>query len=569
MKTRSWVVVVSLALLVSAGCSKKTDSGGDGESAEEAPTRAFASRDVSGLSNPDFFSLIPADSPIVLVGFERVPRDFVEKIADVFVPLGQLLQEELSDGVQAMGGEGGVLAALLGEIDGRLSLEGFESLGFRVDPRVAMYMIGSSLALRVELSDGKKLEGVFTRIEKAGDIGARKATLEGVDYRTWTEDSAMFVFAIIENEAVIGIMHQAASAEVLPVLLGLKKPAKSIADTGAIRDLVAKYGYVGVSAGYIDLRALARMFTGEASALSGSVLAATGMADPDMSDACKKELSELAEVAPRMVYGYTSIDAKGAHSLAVLELRSDIARDLSGLQTPVPGLAKLTDGDPLFAMGMGLDLAKTLAWSKTKASAIAEAPYQCEWLDWMNEGAVAISEGLDEPLPPMVGDFKGFALAVQDVKIGGMMPSGTGYAIVGMENPMAAIDMAKGAVPQLSSLKVSANGKPVEVDLGMPGFGDAHIAVKGKWLGASLGPGMSERMTKLIRTKPAKVGPFAVMAYDYGKYMELLGSMMQMDPEGEAFAVAMKGISGLFGMMKTDFYLTGDGLVMKYSMAFR
>ena len=42
--------------------------------------------------------------------------------------------------VQGMGGERGVVPALLAEIDGRLSLEGFESLGFRADPRVAMYM---------------------------------------------------------------------------------------------------------------------------------------------------------------------------------------------------------------------------------------------------------------------------------------------------------------------------------------------------------------------------------------------------------------------------------------------
>jgi len=567
MKVRSVGLVAVGLLCVATACgSKKKDGSGGGDSAEQAAGPAYHSRDVSALATPDMFALIPADSPLVMAGYEPVPREMIEKFAGAFAPMGDVIEQGLREGMADAGHP--VLRALAAELDGKISIAGLESLGFKLNPRFAAYMIGTSFAMRFELSDGSKLSGLLARLEQAGDLGARKATLQGVDYRAWREEGALIAVAVIGDQLVFGVMHENAADAVLPVLLGVQKPERSLADSDSLKAIVGKYGFLGVGTGYFDTRALAKMFTGEASALSTKVVQATGLGGPGMSDACKRELSELSEIAPRMVFGYTALDAKRAESLAVVELRKDIAADIAKLQAPVPGLANITDSSPLFAMGMGLDLGKTLEWTRGKASAVAASPYQCEWLSWLNDGAEGIAEGLSSPLPPLVGDFEGFVMVVQSVKLGGMMPSGSGFALVGMESPMKAIDMAKGAVPQLAGVKVTTDGKPVPIDLGMPALGDAHIAVKGHWLGASLGPGMVDRMTKLVSTTPAKGGPFAVIAYDYGQYMKLLGDVMTMGGTAD-MAGMMQGLIDLFGLMRSDLYLTDEGVVMKYSMQFR
>ncbi len=564
-KASRWVVAAAvLSATVACGKDKPKETGeGTGGGADDsagAARPAYEKRDVSNLEAPDFMAYIPADSPIVWASYKPLPKPFIDKMAEAFGGFGDIIQKALDED-RADGGDDAEDIAVMDMFDGKFNMAGLASVGIKLDTRWAMYMVGASLVGRVELADGAKLSAFIEELAKKGGKELPRGNVGGQDFYRIVEDDVLVAIAIQDGELVAAMLPVAAEAEILPVVFKQQKPAKSIVDTGALKDVVAKYGFAGYMPGYFDVRALAKAVSSE----SSSVAKHLGIS---MSPACASELMELAEVMPRWVFGYTNIDGGKMTGLAVAELRKDIAADMKTLAYPVPGLQSMAAAKPMMAFGAGVDMGKTLSWIENKAGGITAAPYQCEFLDWINEGAVAASEGLGDA-PPLLKSFKGGLVVLDEFAMGGMMPKVAGYGFIGVDEPMELVGMGKAMDPSLGKLDIKANGKPVKVPAPAPGLGDIHVAVKNKWLGVSVGGGKhQENMTKVIATSAPKGGPFFVIAYDYGRFLSAMGDMMEVDdpdlPPG-----FIKNFVQHFGLLLEEFYFEDQGIVVRYEFTFR
>lgn len=554
-RTRNVPCILLLALVL-AGTSacKKDGSTSTGPGDEVIGTGA-----AQGAAMLD---LVPADSPFVFASLAPITEEVEDMVARAFTPLVNILQASLAEARDEVTDPMG--RAFLEEIDGKLSREGLASLGLSTRPRFAIYAIGWSLAIRVELADGKLLEDAIERIETRGGRAATRAQLGGVSYRHWGEDEGSFVLAIVGNEAVMGVMHKDARDKVLPVLFGQQKPDKSIRKD--IQDAVAKYGLNGIMTMYLDTRAITRYFTGEASALTRDTQSLSEIELPPMSPECRQELTRLAEVLPRMVVGYKDISAKRYTALGAIELRPDVAKELAALRSPILDMPTLLQGEPLVAVGLGMDLSATVSWMGQKAVDMAREPYRCEYLSELNHGIAEAAEGLNQPLPPFVSGIKGGAVVLEELDVRGAMSTGKGYAVLNLDDPMSLVNMARMGVPQLANVQISP-GQPVSVPVGMPGLDSVDVLVRDRWLGVAAGQGMIRALGSLLDAQPdPSKGSFAAFGYDYAAMMKKVGAFDNASPEEARIMEAMLGVAGYTNM---ELHFTEQGMLIESRGTFR
>jgi hypothetical protein len=545
MNTKLWAIAVAVAL-AGAACGKK-----DVNEPGAIP------------SGPDaWVHYIPADSPLVVASLKPMPASMVDWLAEGFGPIAAVLQTEMGKALAESDDDRA--RAVLAELDGKLSRAGMAEIGVKLDGRFALYSLGLSLAVRVELADGERFRAFIERLEKAAGESLQRAELEGVTYLSAGDEDVAVVVAVPGNELIVGIMPAKARTQVLPLLLGVQRPEKSVADTGVLPKLVDKYELSGVFPGYFDSHALVRMLSGRGSAVTQATLAAVGadlaaLAAP----ACQKELDGLADIAPRLVFDYTKMQPPQLETMAVLELRQDVARDLMGVQLPVHGL-----GDPttrrMFVFGLGFDLDKLFDWMGAKAKGVVAAPYQCPELAELNEMMADLDRELASArasLPAFAAGFRGMTVVLSDLQVAGAAPSGAGYAAIGVAQPMALLDMARGYIPELGNVQVKAGGAPATVTTGMPGLDPLYLTVQGSWLGAAVGKGMADQMTAALRAAPSAKGPFLVLAYDYGRFLSMMqaaGEMSEMSPEEQTLVQALVQ---MFGYSVSTFRFEPHGMV--------
>ncbi|MCG8421103.1 MAG: hypothetical protein MJE77_24545 [Proteobacteria bacterium] len=506
-------------------------------------------------------SLIPADSPIVMVSTNAPPPGFTEWLAWGITPAIELLQGKM-DQLRAEIAHP-VARAILDELDGNLSRVGLETLGFTVEPRFAVYAIGYSLAMRLELADGPRVAALIERIEQASGQSMSSGELAGVRYREFIDDEVAIVVAIVADELVVGVMHQNARQLVLPVLFGKSKPEKSFADTAILAQLGDKYKLLDAYLGYIDAHAVVRMLTGKASQLTRDIAAASSVKLPEYSPVCLEELTGLASVAPRLVFGYRELVEKRMHGLAALELRADLAGELAGLQAPALPLRALGRDRPMFAFGLNAELGKVLAWAKGKVANMAASPYRCEYLDDLNDMVAKLRGDMDQPLPPFVAGFKGAAFSIADFQTSGLMPSGSGYVAIAMDDVMGAIAMLKSMVPipQLAGVNLSRNGPPVSLPLGLPGLQSIDILIRGDRLGVAAGASMLDKLTAFLAEQVPANTPALLFAYDYVQFMKLAQAGKQGTSSSDEIQL-IEMFAGFLGFTTGEFYFTNDGIVM-------
>jgi hypothetical protein len=546
--TRHCAIAVALAVglaLAASACGKK-----DAKEPGAIP------------SGPDaWVHYIPADSPLVVASMKPMPQGMVDWLAEGFGPMANMLQKKLTEEISAADEKE---RAILAELDGKLSREGLAEIGFSLNPRFAIYSLGFSIAMRLELADGQRFRAFVERLEKASGESMQRGALEGVEYMSGGDEEVAVVLAIPGNELIVGFMPAKARDQVLPLLLGVQRPDQSVADTGALPKLVDKYGLSGVFPGYFDTRALVRMLSGRGSAVSVATLAA---AEADLSalstPACQKDLDSLAEIAPRLVFDYTKIEPPRLESMGVLELRPDIARDLAGVQVPVHGLGDLAKQRRLFALGVGLDLDKLLAWTGDKAKGVVAAPYQCPALAELNQAMTELDSNLGAlraSMPAFAAGFRGLAMVVQDLQIQGDSPTGSGYAAISVAQPMALLDMIRGydILPGLADAQIKPGGAPTAVNTGIPGLDPLHIAVQGSWVGGAAGKGMADQMLAALRADAPSKGPFAVFAYDYARFFSMMqDEMSTMDADER---VIVDSLVRMFGYSVTEVRFDASGM---------
>ena len=574
---------VFLTALISAflfaACSKSDDKG---------DTAVFSSDDT-------ILRYVAADTPYIFAAIEPLPDDVLDKIEPHVDQMMASYQEILKAAISAQQKEMSEeernsddvqkLTAVVEEMTSLLSIEGLRGAGFSRESTGAFYGNGLLPVIRWELSDGALLEAALSRIEDKAEQKLPVAEIGEYSYRYFDADEVRFIIAVLDNQAVITLLPAESDDAKTSLALGLTLPADSMTDSDILREIAKTYGYTNHYIGFFDFEKIATRFTGVASGSDADLLALMDHDAAELSDVCRTEIQATAGIAPRMVMGYTTVELNRFESSVIVELRSDIAASLSQLPAVVPGLG----GDPggLLSFGFSLDVKAARDFFEARLDVLEAEPYECELFADMQAGLASSRAALNQPVPPMVYDFRGFLAVIDDIEgldITKQTPptSVDGRFMLAMDNAQALVSMGALFSPEVAELNLQADGKPVPLknaQIQSMGF-SPYAAMTEDALAIGMGDNAEEDLQKMLAVEAKESGPLMSFSMDAARYYSFIGdavAMAEQDDDGNApppeiqAAVndIMDVISELYDRMSVDVDLTKRGIELNSSVTLK
>lgn len=502
-------------------------------------TYYFLKRGAPGTGGGDAdapLAFVPAGTPYVFANLEPFPAAVTSRWMQQMDVGAKLWQSQLALGIRKLeqtrpdAPELPWLRAIDDELEGKSMAQVFDALGYDLQGRFALYGIGLAPVLRLSLADPGKFEAFIARLEKQVGTTFPRGRVDQQEYLALSGPAGKLrgILALQGRQLVLTLAPPADDAA-LRELLGLQRPAASLADGGALLALNKQFGYLPNGSGYIDVRALLVQLGAPATPLETAFLAALEIEKPKFDATCAAEAAALAAQVPRLSFGYTRLDAKQMAMVSRLETSAEIAADLRQLRAPMPGLAQVNDAP--FNVGVSLKLAALPPLASKWAGAVAKSPWQCPALAPLNDSFAQSSQQLSNPVvfgaAPV---FEGLHLIATrlELKSAAAPPDVAGKLLVGSPNPAALVGMAKSFAPQLASLQLAPDGKvqalPALPDL--PGELPTHVAMTKNVLGLSVGAGEEQDLAEYLQSDPQQQ-PLFVLGYSGALFAQFNKMMME------------------------------------------
>ncbi|HEX3480908.1 MAG TPA: hypothetical protein VHT91_38090 [Kofleriaceae bacterium] len=518
-----------------------------------AETRLQAAQGPSGLAVPALFASIPADTPYLLASLEPAPPGVWPKLEQLFKPLleGALARSE------AKHGKNKGMDAILSELAGKWNEAGLESLGFSAQPRFAVYGLGLQPAVvRMAIKDGKTVRATIERLAaKAGDPLRPAITRGGRSY--WLEtgsDGTSVVLSIGDRELVAAVGKPRDVEAKLDLILGLQKPARSMADGALVKQLMASHGFGGQLIGFADTRQLAARAIEAAGATPGP--------------ACTGEIDRLSAKLPRLVVGYSELSASRIAGSFVVEMAPDLVAAMRALKTEVPGLGAAMSGHPIMAFAAGLDLVGAQQLGNAAVASLRQLGAACGLGSLVN-GTVQVARRLSQPLPELATQISGGAVVIDDIEVRAGDHSATperidGVLLLASPDARALFDKAVAMEPLVKSLGIEVDGKLHDLHMPVPIFRVPAVGVSDRVIVVTAGDRQRGAGDRLIAAPAGDTAPLLAASYDFRKLMDFTERTGGLDrdgtePEVRAVLASMKD---LFGNFSGTLDVTDRGLVM-------
>ena len=573
MSTKILAATVAATLLL-AGCDRESKE-------EKARAELLA-------ESADVLKYIPADSPYVFASLAPLPDDVMDhlepKLDRVLVSYQAVLREvvaarQAEAGADEMSAEEAErVQAFVDELAGLLSMDGLRDAGIERDSLGAFYGNGLLPVMRLELSDAGKFESTLARLEERAGSTMPTAEIEGQSYRYFDAEEIRIVIAVTENQAVFSVVPSSFNDEQTGRALGLTLPESNIAETGVLEGLLSKYDFNDYVVGFIDLPQIAERFVGEPAGLDADLMALIDYDNTQLSDVCKAEVRAVAGIMPRMVIGYTDITAKQFDSNLVFELREDLAQGMQALPAAVPGLGVASDA--LMSFGMSLDAKAARAFFEARLDAMEAEPFECEHFADLQASTISGREALNQPIPPMVYDFKGFLAVIDnleglDVVTQTPPTSIDGTFLLAMDNAQSLVALGAMFSPEIAGLNLQPDGNPVALELPqLQSMGiDAFAALNEAALAISVGESAESEVVDMLGADVVSPPPFISFSMDAARYYSFMGEAIAAGdadadkaatPEmKEAMTGMMQSIAELYDRMSGDVVFTEHGIELR------
>lgn len=573
--TRTATVVLALcALAALAGCGRK-------------PTVSAALESETGI-----LRFVPADTPYVLVNAEPIADDLLDKMTGETAEMTSAYQLVVEDALRQAAedypeGSPERIEAERAAAFGRrmvelFSREGMRSAGVDFNASMAVYGNGLLPVLRAKLADAEKFEEAVAELEADVGQSLEQGDIDGYTYRHLGDDEGRVVLAAIDEYVVVTIAPAGFGDAELRQLLGLTLPDENLAASGALAKLARDYGYTSHYLGYVDVRRITSTLVENRSGLDALLLDHAEFDKAALSDVCRQEILQLAEIAPRAVFGYTRIDDEGIDSSVTVEMRPDLALALTTLPAVVPGLG--TDNGGLLSFGLSLDPRALREFFEARLDAIAADPPQCEYFAELEANAERGREALTKPIPPVVYGFRGLVAVVDDMDLATMASgqppaSADATLLVAIEDAPSLLAMLAMFSPELAALDIRPDGQPVALALPQAAMLPEmpYGALTDSALVVSSGQDAAARISRLLEADSAASPPFVAFAGDAGRYYEMVAASMlqsggddELSPEARAaLADSLRSLAAVYDRLRVDILFTERGIRLDAALTFK
>lgn len=544
----NYLRISALAVAISMVAACNNDDPAATSAAAEQAAGATSEQTATALNRAaaasPLLSYVPADTPYFAVNPQPMPALMTDLI-------WQQIDSSLSIGDEAMkraqrkpaSASKSKLAEAWQEVfAGKLNRAGFEELGLAPGDYYAIYGVGVLPVARVSLTDADKLLATIDDFAERAELELSSQQLGPYQYYLLgeafaaqlgkahaeaeleingqpidVEDEVRLLIAVGDGQLVVSALPDEPAESLLRQVIGVDKPNRPLT-AAAVRTLNREFDFGPYGTALFDTTRIAEHVLQDD---TPQALAWFGDLREDVSPACRDEVIAMTKIAPRAVAGYGEISDDRFESLAVFELRDDIAAAVEQITLDIPAAAA---GD-LFGLSVGFDLLKAKQFVLDRLAAIEASPFACERFADLNN-TDELRQTLSQPIPPFISTIKGLSLSVGGLEFGpdGDPVDGKGLAMVMMENPQLILGMGQMFVPELAQVDVPSDGTPVELplaSLAVAGVPPLHLAMTDAGIGLAIGKDQANQLGDFVDMDQAAEGTLLSFGYDVKAFTEL------------------------------------------------
>jgi hypothetical protein len=514
MKAR-WLVV--FAFVVGCGGSR-----GKGQGGPDGARDAYESYEQ--------LALIPADSPYAFVSFKRLPVALARRLYGAMAPVWE--KEDAEDAFGPSPKLDAFRQAIVDLVGAGLTPDKLAKLGMLESPRLSLYGVEGYPVFRIEIADGARL------LAAVEDLAARAgfalpATTQRGEHVYWSLDlpKAEVMISIAPKEAVVALAPVAVMARSRDLILGIEKPAQSLAPA-AFRELAVAHGFSGHGVGFLDTTRIIHTFAGP-STIGGQ---------------CGAAIDGLAAAVPRLVVGFDVTDDRLGYR-AIVEMSQPLLDVVSTLPTKIPVVERAGE-PPLMSMTAAMDLDVARSLLPRAADVLTDVCARCRIPDLGRP----IDDFASAGWPPYLEGVSGVSIVVTALDEVSSRMEGT--AVLHVRDPRRFVSTLTSSMG-LPGLALAPDGKAVAF---LPGLTPTpmHVAMNTRSVGLGMGPDSDYALEAELggSVQPA---PLLLMTFDYAQ----LARLPMKDADTLARALA------LFGEGTLEVSVGDRGLVTSVTLELR
>jgi hypothetical protein len=320
---------------------------------------------------------VPADTPYFYALLEKPPPGEIERTLgsqlrylERALPLLERLAAEEGSGALPL------IAALAAELEGRADLDGLRELGFAVGEPMVVFGLGAFPALRMQLGDETAFTGLLERIARRAGLATAAGSRAGRPYWSAELGPLTAVIAVDGDQLSAALVPTAAVPRLMPQILGLVRPVRSLAATDHVAELARRHRFAPYKLAAIDVRRTLAAVLGPGPIVMGGEPgpAAIDVLAPEAEpgDRCRRQLVALGDAVPRLVFGSRHSERYRERGAVAIELPRRLARRFVDVSVPMPGLGSELAGRADLAAGLGLRPSVLVRLAADAASRLAE-----------------------------------------------------------------------------------------------------------------------------------------------------------------------------------------------------
>lgn len=494
-------VLLALALLVGCGGSSPSPHGPGG--AERAP---------ASPGEAAFLDHIPADTAYYYVSTAPT-ADYVrmqiamnrELYGELLAGLGRI-EEHRPEDLRELPSTYAALFALLERIGPELTEEAIASLGIDVVSQIAIYGVGVLPVVRMHVTERADLVATLEALERAFEVTPEVSRRGAWDVRRYQLGEMALLVAHDDREVAAALVEASPPdriEEMLAHLVCETRPERSLASTGAVETLVARFELPAQQVGSFDV---------------GAVLAQAAALQPpgheedeEVSTEC---LLSLANSIPRVALGMSSTPDRIQGKL-VFELEPASVSALAARVHTVPGLTRESSAGASVAIALGLDVADSLERMGGAFTSWSRLP-GCASFTQLAESGATISQGAASLRATPFGQLRAGSVLVYGLELGGDVPAlSHALAFVAADDPSGVVGMLLSFLaPNTPAPVPGAPPTRLDVPAAPPLPAPLHIAVSDRAAGVAAGPGAADDLAARLAERPAAEPPLALIRLD-------------------------------------------------------
>ncbi|HET6724587.1 MAG TPA: hypothetical protein VFH85_01100 [Gammaproteobacteria bacterium] len=510
----------------------------------------FVAGPGAGSAANSYAAVVPANT-LFYMGSSQ-PNEFAQAMSSLREARLESMSSDLEKSrVASRYGQAGLfLAGLLEAYNARVS-QGKSVPGIpRVSHSVA-YSVGIVPVLRMQVNNAAAFKQFLDDAEQRGGAQSVKASYQGVAYRDYPLQlnnkpvPVSLLVAVRPHFLVVTLDVPSLRDESLPLALGLKKPAHSLAQSGLIQRIAEKNGFANNDIGFFNHQAVVAAVIGTPGSLAGEMLTSLdshhGLA-PLRQQGCAAYLQSIAKVWPMTVMGMLPVNGAAPDEVVLRERMVSRLTDpsltatLGKLRGHVP--AALLDGSqkPMLAVALGLDVSSLAAVATDLQQRFLQADYPCDWLIDAQQDVRQKNPAAMTVATVMISGLRGVSASVFGLfgpPAGGKMSLDADALVnISATNPRALVQLVKRMKPTMfGDITIPDDGSSVV----LPGNGKLEVRamIAGHHFVLFTGKHATE-VAKNLAAKDLQPNGLVYYRMDYGKLMpELEKAIAQRTPKGK------------------------------------